>query len=45
MNQTRVIRCDEAAWRLLGISLAGYNALIAAVLTLFALRMGIRKDT
>jgi disulfide bond formation protein DsbB len=25
-------RCDEAAWRFLGISLAGYNALIAAAL-------------
>jgi disulfide bond formation protein DsbB len=42
MNQTRVIRCDEAAWRLFGISLAGYNALIAAALTLFALRMAVR---
>jgi disulfide bond formation protein DsbB len=36
MSQTRVIRCDEAAWRFLGISLAGYNALIAGALTLFA---------
>ena len=43
MNRTRVIRCDEAAWRLFGISLAGYNALIAAALTLFALRMGTRS--
>jgi disulfide bond formation protein DsbB len=30
-------RCDEAAWRFLGISLAGYNALIASALTLVAL--------
>ena len=43
MNRTRVIRCDEAAWRLFGISLAGYNAIIAAALTLFALRMAYRK--
>ncbi|HVT56443.1 MAG TPA: disulfide bond formation protein B [Xanthobacteraceae bacterium] len=43
MNQTRVVRCDEAAWRLFGISLAGYNAIIAAALALFALRMGMRK--
>jgi disulfide bond formation protein DsbB len=42
MNQTRVIRCDEAAWRFLGISLAGYNALIAAGLTIFALQVGMR---
>ncbi len=25
----RVVRCDVAAWRFLGISLAGYNALIS----------------
>ena len=25
MNKTRVVRCDEAAWRFLGLSLAGYN--------------------
>lgn len=42
MNQTRVIRCDEAAWQLFGISLAGYNAIVAAALTLFALRMSVR---
>jgi disulfide bond formation protein DsbB len=44
MNQARVIRCDEAAWRLFGISLAGYNALIAGALTLFALRTAMRKN-
>src|SRR5262245_32811891 len=32
-----VVRCDEAAWRFLGISLAGYNAVISAVLALIAL--------
>ena len=25
-------RCDEAAWRLLGLSMAGYNALISLLL-------------
>jgi disulfide bond formation protein DsbB len=29
LQQTRVIRCDEAAWRFLGLSLAGYNVLIS----------------
>jgi disulfide bond formation protein DsbB len=29
INRTRVIRCDEAAWRFLGLSLAGYNVLIS----------------
>ena len=28
----RVILCDEAAWRLFGISLAGYNVLISGAL-------------
>jgi disulfide bond formation protein DsbB len=36
MNRTRVVRCDEIPWQLFGISLAGYNALIAGALTLFA---------
>jgi disulfide bond formation protein DsbB len=33
----RFVPCDEAAWRFLGISLAGYNALIAGALALVAL--------
>jgi len=40
MNQLQsinVVRCDEAAWRLFGISLAGYNALISLALAAFAL--------
>ncbi len=32
-----VVRCDEAAWRFLGLSLAGYNALISLALALTAL--------
>src|SRR3954452_22732816 len=32
-----VVRCDEAAWRLLGISLAGYNVLITLALAAIAL--------
>ncbi len=37
MNKTRVVRCDEAAWRLLGLSLAGYNVLISLLLAALAL--------
>lgn len=40
---TPVIRCDEAQWRLLGISLAGYNAILSfagAALVLWLLRGG-----
>ena len=29
MQTARVVRCDEAAWRFLGLSLAGYNVLIS----------------
>jgi disulfide bond formation protein DsbB len=32
-----VVRCDEAAWRFLGLSLAGYNALISLALAAVAL--------
>ncbi len=36
MQKARVVRCDEAAWRFLGLSLAGYNALISAALATIA---------
>ena len=36
LESIRIPRCDEAAWRFLGISLAGYNALIAAALAAVA---------
>lgn len=42
MSGTRVVPCDAAAWRLLGVSLAGYNALISAglaALAAYALRL------
>ncbi|MBZ0215854.1 MAG: disulfide bond formation protein B [Fimbriimonadaceae bacterium] len=32
MQSTKVVACDEAAWTFLGISLAGYNALISFAL-------------
>jgi len=42
----RPVRCDEAAWRFLGISLAGYNALIsfgAAGAGALLARRGVRR--
>jgi disulfide bond formation protein DsbB len=36
INRTRVVRCDEAAWRFLGLSLAGYNVLISLALAAIA---------
>jgi disulfide bond formation protein DsbB len=36
MQQTRVVPCDEAAWRFLGLSLAGWNFLISLALAAVA---------
>jgi disulfide bond formation protein DsbB len=36
MQTTSVIRCDEAAWRLFGLSLAGYNVLISLAMAAIA---------
>lgn len=38
-----LVRCDEAAWTLLGISLAGFNFLISAGSALFIFNL-LRKD-
>jgi disulfide bond formation protein DsbB len=36
VQTTRIVRCDEAAWRFLGLSLAGYNVLISLALAVIA---------
>jgi disulfide bond formation protein DsbB len=36
LQSIRVVRCDEAAWRFLGISLAGYNVLVSLLLVAIA---------
>jgi disulfide bond formation protein DsbB len=36
LKSIRVVRCDEIPWSFLGISLAGYNALISLMLSLIA---------
>ena len=36
LHAVHVVRCDEAAWRFLGISLAGYNVLISLALAAIA---------
>ena len=36
LQSIHVIRCDEAAWRLFGLSLAGYNVLISLALAAVA---------
>jgi disulfide bond formation protein DsbB len=42
MQTARVVRCDEAAWRFLGLSLADYNVLISLALAAVALA-GLRR--
>lgn len=37
LQNDRLVACDEAAWRLFGISMAGYNALVSFGLAIFAL--------
>jgi disulfide bond formation protein DsbB len=47
IETTRVVRCDEAAWRLFGLSLAGYNVLISlavAAVALWGAAAGGRKE-
>jgi disulfide bond formation protein DsbB len=36
LQSINVVRCDEAAWRFLGLSLAGYNVLISLALAAVA---------
>jgi len=36
LHAVHVVRCDEAAWRFLGLSLAGYNVLISSGLAVIA---------
>jgi len=36
LQDIRIVRCDEAAWRFLGISLAGYDVLVSLFLATIA---------
>jgi disulfide bond formation protein DsbB len=36
LGTTKVIRCDEAQWRLAGLSFAGWNAVVSLLLALLA---------
>jgi disulfide bond formation protein DsbB len=36
LKSISVVRCDDAAWRFLGLSLAGYNALVSLLLAAVA---------
>lgn len=41
-GQRPVVMCDEASWTLLGISMAGYNALISAAMAGIAIAVGVK---
>jgi disulfide bond formation protein DsbB len=43
LNEPGAVRCDVAAWRLFGISLAGYNAIISLGSALTGLALLLRK--
>jgi disulfide bond formation protein DsbB len=36
LQDIRIVRCDEAAWRFLGISLAGYDVLVSLFIAIVA---------
>ncbi|RTL54109.1 MAG: disulfide bond formation protein B [Bradyrhizobiaceae bacterium] len=41
LKTVKIIRCDDVQWRFLGLSLAGYNALISLLMAAIAL-VGLR---
>ena len=41
-GQRPVVMCDEAAWTLMGISMAGYNALISAAMAAISIFAGVK---
>jgi len=41
LGKERVIRCDQAPWRLFGLSFAGWNAAVSAALAIGGLRAGV----
>jgi disulfide bond formation protein DsbB len=41
--KTHVVRCDEAAWRLFGLSLAGWNAVVSFVIAALCLRAAVES--
>ena len=45
LQRTRVVSCTDAAWRFLGLSLAGWNVLISLGLALFASWSGLTRPS
>jgi disulfide bond formation protein DsbB len=45
LEATQLVRCDEPAWTLFGISMAGYNAVISLALALFSAVAAFKKTS
>ncbi|MCX5571404.1 disulfide bond formation protein B [Kaistia nematophila] len=43
VNKTKVVSCTDAALRVLGLSFAGWNAVVSAVIAALLLRAGLRR--
>jgi disulfide bond formation protein DsbB len=43
LEATQMVRCDEPAWTLFGISMAGYNAIASLAVAAFSLSAALRK--
>lgn len=41
--KSTVVQCDEAAWRMFGVSMAGYNAIISLGLTVLSV-LAVREE-
>ena len=41
LEKIRIVRCDEAAWRFLGLSFAGWNVLISLALAVGAVTAAV----
>ena len=40
-NTTRIVRCDEAAWRFIGLSFAGWNVVLSLVISTAAAKAAL----
>lgn len=44
LNDIKVVPCDFANWRLFGVSFAGYNALVSALIVSLCAYIGFKKQ-
>jgi disulfide bond formation protein DsbB len=44
IGRTKVVSCTEAAWRFLGLSFAGWNAVVSAIVAALAARAALARS-